>query len=69
LSEFFIDWEQELLKNELEKIFRKLNKQGVMTPCSNISCSENLNFKEKQKIIQKLLAKWFWYGEIKEVMN
>jgi len=48
LSEIFINWEDELLKIELEKILRK-NHYGL----------EKLDFKEKQKITQKLVWKWF----------
>ena len=66
LSEFFEEWNNENLIYELEKILRKL--QGAKDPCWNSEYIENLDFKQKQKIIQKLLSKWFWYWEIKEVM-
>ena len=67
LEEIFVDWENESLKIELDKILRKL--QGAKDPCWNFEYLEKINFQEKQKIIQKLLYKWFWYNEIKIFIN
>ena len=61
LSEFFEEWNNENLTYELEKILIKMWEIEKMS-------IENLDFKQKQKIIQKLLSKWFWYWDIKEVM-
>jgi SOS response regulatory protein OraA/RecX len=68
LDEIFVDWESELLKNELEKILRKSKVISCWAEGFNPLQISKLNYQEKQKIIQKLLSKWFWYSEIKNVM-
>lgn len=66
LEEIFIDWENEILKKELEKIIRK--KQDFWVPCSTKEYLEKLSFDEKQKIMQKLVGKGFWYGEVRGIV-
>ena len=58
LEEFFVDWEKEAINIELEKILRK--KHYIL---------EKLDFKEKQKITQKLVWKWFDLGEVIEILR
>ena len=71
LDEIFINWEKENLKIELDKILRKLNKDNTSLRAEGFSTLllEILDFEEKQKIIQKLLYKGFWYNEIKIFIN
>jgi len=58
LEDIFIDWESELLNIELEKILRKKHYS-----------LEKLDFKEKQKITQKLVWKWFNIWDVIEKMK
>lgn len=67
LEEIFIDWEDDILKNELYKILGKI--PGFKELYKESEYLEKIDFQEKQKIIQKLLSKWFWYWEIKVVMG
>lgn len=67
LEEIFVDWEDELLKKELEKIIRK--KQGFWVPCSTKEYLEKLSFEEKQKIIQKLVWKGFDLWEVIKILK
>ena len=55
LEEYFPEWEQENIKREYEKIISKNSKLLQAW------------FTGKQKIIQKLLAKWFQYNEVKNI--
>ena len=55
LEEAFIEWELELVKREYEKIKNKIK----------WDLNEN---EKKQKIIQKLMSKWFSYDDIKNVI-
>lgn len=58
LNEAFLYWELDNIKIELEKIKSKLTKKSF----SN-------DFELKQKIIQKLMSKWFKYDDIKMILN
>ena len=58
LDDIFIDWENESLKIELDKILRKKHYS-----------LEKIEFKEKQKITQKLVWKWFNIWDIIEILN
>jgi len=60
LEDIFINWEEELLNIELEKILNKYNKnQRAEALYWKAEILEKLDFKEKQKITQKLVWKWF----------
>jgi len=82
LEEIFQYWEREILKQELEKILRKFTKnkkrkfsiknqsdKALYWETDILFVLEKLDFKEKQKIIQKLVWKWFWYSDIMELIN
>jgi len=70
LIEIFINWEDELLNIELEKILRKFSKiQSDSTLCWASDILEKLDFKEKQKITQKLVWKWFNIWDIIEKLK
>jgi len=58
-DEKFIDWDFENLKIEFEKVKNK-----------RIRNKKTWEYEEicKQKIIEKLLWKWFWYDDIKKVL-
>ena len=58
LKDFFLNWEKEAINIELEKILRKKN-----------YILEKIDFKEKQKITQKLVWKWFDFGEVIEILK
>ena len=58
LKDFFKNWEKEAINIELEKILRKKN-----------YILKKLDFKEKQKITQKLVWKWFDLGEVIEILK
>lgn len=60
LDKAFENWEIELIKKEYEKIKNKF------FPLLNIW---DLDYKNKQKIIEKLMRKWFKYDDIKIVIN
>ena len=55
LEEAFIDWELDLVKKEYEKIKDKFK----------LNLSEN---EKKQKIIERLMRKWFRYDDIKKII-
>jgi len=55
LEEAFIDWELDLVKKEYEKIKDKFK----------LNLSEN---EKKQKIIERLMRKWFRYDDIKQII-
>ena len=57
LSEYFADWEWESIKKEYEKIISR-----------NPKLLQSW-FEWKQKITQKLIAKWFRYDDIKKVFQ
>ncbi len=56
LETYFENWEKENIERELNKILSKLWID-----------SWNIDFEQKNKVIQKLLLKWFDYREIKEL--
>ena len=56
LNEYFKDWEWENIKKEYEKIIFR-----------NPKLLQSW-YEKKQKIIQKLIAKWFHYREIKNLI-
>ena len=58
LEELFYDWENELIKNEYEKILKKYWYDIL-----------NISYNEKSKIIQKLYLKWFNYNDINAIIN
>lgn len=55
----FFSWEKENLEKEFAKILRKNN--------LNLDDFSNLDFKSKQKILEKLLRKGFKYDDIKRL--
>ena len=61
MQEAFLDGEYELVKKEYEKIKNKLN-------LNNVENLPNTRL-EQQKIIEKLLRKWFKYDDVKKVMS
>jgi SOS response regulatory protein OraA/RecX len=72
LEDIFVDWEEKSLKIELDKILRKLNKQRTEALCWQNefkSILDKIDFKEKQKITQKLVWKWFNFWEVIEILN
>ena len=58
LEEAFIEWELELVQKEYEKIKDKLNNKKDLT-----------EFEKKQKLIERLMRKWFKYDDIKNVVE
>ena len=62
LEEAFIEWELEIVIQEYEKI---KHKGKLMWTWEN----NEFNYEEKQKIIVKLMRKWFKYDDIKNVME
>lgn len=56
LEEAFIEWELELVQKEYDKIKDKI-KVGLT------------EYEKKQKIVEKLMRKWFKYDDIKIVMS
>lgn len=62
LEEAFIDWELELVKIEYEKIISR-------TKWLSLWENEEFNYEQKNKIIEKLMRKWFKYDDIKIVMK
>ncbi len=58
LEEAFIDWELELVQKEYEKIKDKLGNKKDLT-----------EFEKKQKLIERLMRKWFKYDDIKNVVE
>lgn len=67
LKDFFENWEKNAINIELDKILRKL--QGAKDPCLKHEYLEKLDFKEKQKITQKLVWKWFNFWEVIEILK
>ena len=61
MQEAFLDGEYELVKKEYEKIKNKLN-------LNNVENLPNTRL-EHQKIIEKLLRKWFKYDDVKKVID
>ena len=62
LEEAFIDWELELARKEYNKI---INRGKWMLIWEN----KEFSYEQKQKIIEKLMRKWFKYDDIKIVME
>ena len=58
LEEAFIDWELELVQKEYEKIKDKLGNKKDLT-----------EFEKKQKLIERLMRKWFKYDDVKNVVE
>ena len=58
LEEAFIDWELELVQKEYEKIKDKLGNKKDLT-----------EFEKKQKLIERLMRKWFKYDDVKNVLE
>ena len=58
LEEAFIEWELELVQKEYEKIKDKLNNKKDLT-----------EFEKKQKLIERLMRKWFKYDDVKNVIE
>lgn len=63
IEQYFIDWEWENLQRS---ICKKLKSQDIQE-CKNIF--EKLDFKEKTKITQSIIGKWFNYQDIKEMLH
>lgn len=57
LESYFENGEFESISKEIEKIIKKLSLD-----------KDNLDFSQRNKIIQKLLLKWFDYSQIKELI-
>lgn len=62
LEKAFIDWELELVRKEYEKI---INRGKWMLVWEN----KEFSYEQKNKIIEKLMRKWFKYDDIKNVVN
>lgn len=63
LEEYFREWESENILREYERVLYKL------TPNPSLVKRGELTKEQIQKIIQKLIAKWFKYDEIKRVLE
>ena len=63
IEQYFIDWEWENLQRA---ICKKLRSQDI-DECKTIF--EKLDFKQKTKIMQSIIGKWFNYQEIKDVLT
>jgi len=62
LEKYFPNWESENILREYEKLTSTLSQPLPLQ-------GKGADHKKKQKIIQKLLAKWFKYDEIKKVLQ
>lgn len=62
LEEAFIEWELSLVKKEYEKIIKRSNIDWVWK-------NKEFSYEENQKIIEKLMRKWFKYDDIKIVLK
>lgn len=62
LEEAFVEWELELVKIEFNKIITRSKWMWVWK-------NNEFTYEQKNKIIEKLMRKWFKYDDIKIVVN
>lgn len=62
LEEAFVEWELELVKIEFNKIITRSKWMLVWK-------NNEFTYEQKNKIIEKLMRKWFKYDDIKIVVN